>query len=133
MAAFLNKFLPNAFCFAHNAIFDVPRPIICVGGAEYGRLSREVMRLSRSRRFFLPRCSDPSPSTSVTGRDLFITLERLAGLVGGGELVEAKESRRAGVGPAVKVKVLGAELGLAVCQANLILTGLKDDHVWKPS
>lgn len=92
------------------------------------------MRSSRSRRFFFPECSDPSPSTSVTGLDLLVTFERLAGLVGCGDAVDGKDSRCAGVGLAVKVNCTsGAEVGLALCQANPILTGPKEQHVWKPS
>ena len=94
------------------------------------------MRLSRSRRFFFPLCSDPSPSTSVNGRHLFAILHRDEDLVGcdgeGGGEGEEKQSRRAGVGPAVKVKALGVELDLASCQANLILTVHEGQHGRKP-
>ncbi len=91
------------------------------------------MRLSRSRRFFFPECSDPSPSTSVTGLDLLVTFERLADLVGVVDAVDGKDSRCDGVGPAVKVNTSGVEVGLAVCQANPILTAPKGRHVWKVS
>lgn len=91
------------------------------------------MRSSRSRRFFFLKCSDPSPSTSVTGRDLLVSLERDADLVGCGDVVGENDSRCAGVGPAVKVKTFGAELDLAVCQANLILTAPTRQHRWKAS
>ena len=133
MAAFLNRFLPSAFCFAHNAIFEVPRLMMCVGGDEYGQLRREVMRSSRSRRFFFRKCSDPSPSTSVTGRDLLLTLERVGDLAFCGDAAEVKDSRCAGMGLAVKVKTFGGEADRAVCQANLILTAARGQHVRKPS
>lgn len=128
MAAFRSRFLPRAFCFAHRAILEVPRVMMWVGGAENGRLSREVMRLSRSRRFFFRVFSDPSPSMSVTGRDLLTDREREelrtddGGDGGGGSDLAGKDSRWTGCGPAVKVKTSGAGFDPTLGQANLILT-----------
>lgn len=59
-----------------------------------------------------------------------MTLQRLADPVVGGAVVavEEKDSRCAGVGPAVKVNTSGAEVGLALGQAALILTEPKERH-----
>jgi hypothetical protein len=70
IAAFLSIFRPNAFLFANTAIFDDPRSTICVGGAENGRLSLDVINISRSLRFFFMNPPLLSPSMSASGRCL---------------------------------------------------------------
>lgn len=69
MAAFLSRSLPNILCRAQTANFDVPRLTMCVVGVANGRLSLEVMRFNRSRRFFFCRFPEHSPSTSARGRN----------------------------------------------------------------
>src|SRR5579862_9069368 len=92
IAAFLSKFRPNAFCFAHTAIFDDPRSTICVGGAENGRLSLDVINTSRSLRFFFMNPPLVSPSMSARGRCL-LRLFCAGCWAGRGEEGREKENR----------------------------------------
>lgn len=81
MAAFLSKFLPKALLFPQIAILvPTPRFTIFEAGWENGLLRREVQKMKRSLRFFLPLF--PSPSTSERARR---RLNDLAGRGGSNE------------------------------------------------
>ena len=81
MAAFRKRSLPNILCRAQIANFEVPRLTICVVGVANGRLSLEVMRFNRSRRFFFCRLPEPSPSTSACGRNRLDAFRTVGGKV----------------------------------------------------
>ena len=66
----------RAFCLAHTAIFEEPRVTICVGGAENGRLSREVTKDRRRRRFFSSSAWLPSPRHRRRQEAVFASDER---------------------------------------------------------
>lgn len=71
MAALGSKFRPKAFFLAHTAIFELPRSTMLDAGCENCGDSRDVMRNSRSRRFFF--CThECSPSISATARLRFL-------------------------------------------------------------
>jgi len=70
MAALRSRFRPSAFCFAHTAILEFPLSTMLVAGWENWGESRDVIRKSRSRLFFL-YVHECSPSMSATARHRF--------------------------------------------------------------
>jgi hypothetical protein len=67
MAAFRNKLRPSAFCLAQTAIFELPLSTMLLAGRLNGSESLEVIKKSRSLRFFFLG-DENSPSMSVRGR-----------------------------------------------------------------
>jgi hypothetical protein len=97
MAAFGSRFRPNAFCLAHTAILELPRSTMLDAGWENWGDSRDVMRNSRSRRFFF--CThECSPSISAAGRLRFLHAgdgrgRNVSLMAGGGSKVNGNVSR----------------------------------------
>lgn len=117
MAAFRNRSLPRILCWAHIANFDVPRLTMCDVGVANGRLSLEVIRFSRSLRFFFCRFPEPSPSTSACGRDLLDVLRTV-----GVELEEEKLSLVDGSNSVENEKLSCRPLDLPVRHSKSIST-----------
>jgi hypothetical protein len=73
IAALRSRFRPRDLCFAHTAILELPLSTMLVAGCENWGDSREVMRKSRSLRFFF--CvQECSPSMSAVARLRFFGL-----------------------------------------------------------
>lgn len=117
MAAFRSRSLPIDLRRAHVANFEVPRPIMCVVGVANGRLSLDVMRFSRRRRFFFCRLPDPSPSTSACGRTRLFVWS-----AAGAKVAEEKLSLEGSVIPVEKGKLSRLSLHLTVRHSKSIAT-----------
>lgn len=97
MAAFLSRFLPKALLFPQMAILvPTPRLTMLEAGWENGLLRREVQKMKRSLRFFLPLF--PSPSTSERAR------RRLNGRLVGTGTDNGPSNENLRVGPTENVK-----------------------------